>query len=187
MAAAGGPCTAADTTTDIEILNYALTLEHLEAAFYVQGLNTFSAKSFQSGKLTSQLGPRVSGQLYDYLKLIRDHELTHVQKLITTIQSLGGTPVGPCTYNFGYSTTEQFLKIAQILENTGVSAYDGAIALICNPDLQTAGATIATVEARHAAYLNLVNGEVPFPSAFDTPLTMSEVLTAAGQFIVSCP
>jgi rubrerythrin len=125
--------------------------------------------------------------VYDYFKLIRDHEVIHVATLIQVITSLGGTPVGSCTYNFGYTSVDQFVAIAQALENTGVMAYDGAIALIVNPDLQTAAATIATVEARHASYLNLLNGNVPFPSAFDTPKTMSEILAVAGQFIVTCP
>ena len=53
--------------------------------------------------------------------------------------------------------------MAEFLENTGVSAYDGAIAYIKAAKLQTAGATIATVEARHASYLNLINGDLPFP------------------------
>ncbi|MEP6663484.1 MAG: ferritin-like domain-containing protein [Verrucomicrobiota bacterium] len=178
---------ADDTSDDVAVLNYALTLEHLEAAFYVQGLQQYGAKDFRSGKLTTNLGANQISKLYDYLKLIRDHEVTHVSTLISVIQSLGGTPVGPCTYNFGYSTPEGFLAVGQALENTGVMAYDGAIASIHSPDLQTAGATIATVEARHASYLNLVNGAVPFPAAFDTPKTMAEILAIAGQFIVSCP
>ncbi len=178
---------ADDTSDDIAVLNYALTLEHLEAAFYVQGLQRFSEKDIGSGKLTSRLGANQASKLYDYLKLIRDHEVTHVTTLISVIQSLGGTPVGPCTYNFGYSTPDGFLAVGQALENTGVMAYDGAIASIHSPELQTAGATIATVEARHASYLNLVNGDIPFPAAFDTPKTMAEILAIAGQFIVSCP
>ncbi|MEO7297728.1 MAG: ferritin-like domain-containing protein [Verrucomicrobiota bacterium] len=178
---------ADDTSDDIAVLNYALTLEHLEAAFYVQGLQRYSAKDFKGGKMSSRIGSKQASKLYEYLKIIRDHEVTHVSTLISVIQSLGGTPVGPCTYDFGYSTTEEFLAIGQSLENTGVMAYDGAIASIHSPDLQTAGATIATVEARHASYLNLVNGDIPFPAAFDTPKTMAEILAIAGQFIVSCP
>jgi hypothetical protein len=112
--------------------------------------------------------------------------VTHVQTLIGVIQKLGGTPVGPACYNFGYSTVDQFVQVAQALEDTGVMAYDGAIALIQSPDLQTAGATIATVEARHAAYLRLLNGNIPFPAPFDTPKTMQEILAIAGQFIVPC-
>ena len=81
---------------------------------------------------------------------------------------------------------DQFIKVAELLETTGVMAYDGAIHLICSPELRTAGATIATVEARHASYLNLLNGDVPFPLAFAAPKTMAEILAAAGGFIVPC-
>jgi hypothetical protein len=63
-------------------------------------------------------------------------------------------------------------------------AYDGALPLIESPDLQRAGATIATVEARHASYLNLLNGDDPFPAAFDEAKSMEEILDVAGGFIV---
>jgi Ferritin-like domain len=73
------------------------------------------------------------------------------------------------------------------LENTGVSAYDGAIAHISAAKLLTVGATIATVEARHASYLNLLNRDVPFPSAFDEPVAPRKICKAVqaedGGFI----
>ena len=78
-----------------------------------------------------------------------------------------------------------FMMTAAALENTGVSAYDGAGQFISDPDLLTAAGSIVAVEARHASYLNLLNGEMPFPAAFETPLTMDEVLEIAGPFIVS--
>jgi len=188
FSAIGVPKLLANTpSNDLSVLNYALTLEHLEAAFYVQGLQRFGARDFRRGSLFANLGPNQALKLYDNLKIIRDHEVSHVATLIAVIRSLSGAPVGPCTYNFRYTTPESFLAVAQALENTGVMAYTGALAQIESADLQTAGATIATVEARHASYLNLVNGQVPFPASFDTPRTMSEILAIAGQFIVSCP
>ena len=163
-------------TGDIAVLNYALTLEHLEYAFYRDGLVTFPNTSDFAD---STIRPR--------LIEIRDHEKAHVDTLISTIQSLGGTPVQEACYRFGYGTNaSQFLKVAQLLENTGVMAYTGALADIASGALQTAGATIATVEARHAAYLNLLNGDDPFPAAFDTPKSQAEILAAAGGFIVPC-
>lgn len=187
----------ADTATDIRVLNYALTLEHLEATFYTEGLQRFSRGNITGSRALVQLGGRNRSQVYDYLQLIRDHEITHVQALTSVVQSLGGTPVPACTYNFettAFTSVERFLAVAQALENTGVMAYDGAIHLLNGTtsgtypnDLLTVGATIATVEARHAAYLNLVNGDVPFPQPFDTPKLPSEICAIAGQFIVSCP
>ncbi len=153
----------------------------------MQGQSRFTRGDFNGSRFLRGFGGRIISQAYDYFNLIRDHEVTHVDTLVSVITSLGGTPVGACTYNFGYRDVEGYVAVAQALENTGVMAYDGAIKLIENPDLQQAGATIATVEARHASYLNLLNRTVPFPAAFDTPKPMAEILAIAGQFIVSCP
>jgi len=169
-----------DLKNDIAVLNYALTLEHLEYAFYRDGLAQFDANDFNGF-----IDPDLFARLGD----IRAHEQTHVDTLTSIIQDAGGTPVAECTYDFGpeFTTPSGFLGIAQLLENTGVMAYDGALATINSADYQTAGATIATVEARHASYLNLINDDNPFPDAFDMPKSQSEILAAAGGFIVSCP
>lgn len=163
---------------DIEVLNYALTLEHLEYAFYRDGLKRFTRQAL--GVMGGQWE-----QFYGYIELIRDHERTHVDALTSVIQSLGGTPVPELEYDFGYSDARGFAQVAQALENTGVMAYDGAVALIQSKQILTTAATIATVEARHASFLNLINGDIPFPAAFDTPKTPAEILAIAGQFIVS--
>lgn len=104
------------------------------------------------------------------------------------IESLGGTPVSECKYEFGYgSDFQKFLAIARALENTGVSAYLGQVENIINKTLLTAAGTIVTVEARHASWLNYKTGNNPFPDAFDTPLNSTEVLAIASGFFVSCP
>ena len=158
---------------DIAILNYALTLEHLESTFYREGLETFAAADFEDG-------------VFDNLTLVAEHEAAHVEALTATITDLGGTPVEEGEYDFGYGDDpEAFLEVAAALENTGVSAYDGAGQYIQNVDLLAVAGQIVAVEARHASYLNLVNGEIPFPDAFETPLTPDEVLEIAGPFIVS--
>lgn len=183
--------TTTDPPSDIDILNFALTLEHLEAVFYEQGLEKFDAKDIKkSDFLRGDSKKFIRRQAYRYLQLIRDHERTHVETLTDVISSLGGTPVPEATYNFeqtAFTSPEEFLTVAQLLENTGVTAYDGAVAHIETAELLTAGATIATVEARHASYLNLITGEVPFPDAFDTPVAPRDVFDAASQFIESTP
>lgn len=183
--------TKSDTANDIKFLNYALTLEHLEATFYVEGLKRFNSRALKRTTQLKKAGAKQRETVGARFALIRDHEVTHVKTLQTVIKSLGGTPVPPAVYNFdktAFTSADQFVATAAVLENTGVMAYDGAIAYIISQALQTAGATIATVEARHASYLNLVNGEVPFPDAFDTPKAPREIaLLVAKTFIVSAP
>jgi hypothetical protein len=184
---------------DLTILNYALTLEYLEATFYTQGLARFSPADFQAANFyralqtASDLGanPPLSGEtgtglvqdIYAYLSLIRNHEQAHVRVLTSTIRSLGGTPVSAPRFQFPYNSVDEFIVLAATLENTGVAAYNGALPMISNAALVTAGATIATVEARHAAYLNRLRGMSPFPDAFDAGKSMAEILQIAAPFL----
>lgn len=160
----------------IDVLNYALTLEHLENAFYRDGLaqigpDGFAAIGFEPG-------------VFDFLNEIGAHESAHVTTLTDVIVQLGGTPVEEGTYNFGYTDAASFLTVAQALEDTGVAAYTGAAQyLIESDDLLTAALTIHGVEGRHASYLALLNAQVPYPEAFEAPLTPSEVLEIAAPFI----
>lgn len=163
--------------SDVDVLNFALTLEHLEATFYRQGNEQFSSSDFTDAGY--------SEQAYEYFLLIGDHEAAHVEVLVSTIRELGGEPVAEAEYDFGYSDVDGYVGVAQALENTGVAAYTGAASAISDDGLLTAALTIHGVEARHAAYLNVILGEVPFPEAFETPLSPDEVLSIAGPFIVS--
>jgi hypothetical protein len=163
--------------TPIDVLNYALTLEHLEYAFYRDGLDMFSAEDFAAAGYAENV--------YEWFGLIRDHEQEHVETITQVIIDLGGEPVAEADYDFGYSDLAGFVGVAQVLENTGVSAYQGAAQFLIDEDaLLTAALTIHGIEARHAAYLNGLQGESPFPDAFNPTLTPDEVLAAAGPFIV---
>ena len=164
--------------TPVDVLNYALTLEHLEYAFYRDGLQEFTAEDFTAAGYAANV--------YDFFGEIRDHELEHVETLMSVIGDLGVEPVEEAEYDFGYTDLAGFIGVAQVLENTGVSAYQGAAQFLIEEDeLLTAALTIHGVEARHAAYLNGLQGESQFPDAVNPTLTPDEVLAAAGPFIVS--
>lgn len=165
---------AQDFKGDVDVLNFALTLEHLEFAFYRDGVK---ALSFGSGPFGESIDANFA--------MFRDHEAAHVRTLTATITQLGGTPVAEQTYDFGYgSDPQKFLATARAIENTGVMAYDGAASSLTTADLLTAAGTIVAVEARHAAYLDLLSGMVPFPAPFETPAARADVLKIAGPFIV---
>lgn len=162
-----------DFADDIDVLNYALTLEHLEAAFYEM------ASEYELGE------DPYGNSINEYVAIVGEHEAAHVATLTQVITDLGGEPVAAAEYDFGVTDATSFLMTAATLENVGVAAYDGAGAAIQNPDLLTAAGSIVAVEARHAAYLNVVTGASPFPAAFETPMSKTEVLDAAGPFIVA--
>ena len=165
----------------VEVLNYALTLEHLESTFYREGLEAFDEAAFEAaGFQTGEGGVRA------YITEIGAHEAAHVETLTGVIESLGGTPATEAEYDFGYADGDLagFLATAAAVENLGVSAYTGAAQYLIDEDeLLTAALTIHGVEARHAAYLNVVTGAVPFPEAVDAPRTPDEVLAIATPFI----
>jgi hypothetical protein len=157
---------------DVEILNFALTLEYLEAAFYTQAL-----------KQTKGL----SGEAKSLAKEIRNNENEHVAALMTTIGDLGGTPVKAPGVDFGnaFANQKSFLKLAQTFEDTGVSAYNGAAPAIESKDVLAAAGSIVQIEARHAAAIRLLNGQPISDGGFDKSLDMQAVLDAVKPFVKS--
>lgn len=173
-----------DGTSDVNVLNYALTLEHLENAFYREGLNTFSDSELMDAEVLMDYGQGIREKVPGHLAIVGEHEAAHVSAITDTVKKLGGDPVQEANYDFGYSTPSEFLGVAQALENTGVAAYKGAAGTVTADAVFNAAISIHSVEARHASFLNELNVESPFPAGVDQPLTMAEVQEIAGQFIV---
>jgi rubrerythrin len=153
--------------SDVDILNFALTLEYLEAAFYEEAM----AKAGLSGdakKLAAEIG---------------DHEKQHVEALTGAIKKAGGTPVKAPGVMFPLTNQASFLKLAEAFEDTGVAAYNGAAPMIKSTDVLAAAGSIAQVEARHAAAIRNLKGDSPTLGAFDKTLTKAQVLKAVKPFI----
>jgi hypothetical protein len=182
------------TANDVNLLNFALRLENLESAFYQQGLAMFAPADFQNSLAVQTIGGnKVGAGIYSFISEIAQIEQTHVATLIQIVYSLDGTPQAPDCYNFGITTADSFLQMAQTIENTNVMAYAGVVvpqfetsnATVTSFALQSMVATIATVEARHAAYFNLLNQMSPFPSPFDSTQTTAQVLSAISPFLIT--
>ena len=153
---------------DVEVLNFALTLEYLEAAFYMEAAK-INGLSEEAVKAVETFG---------------DEEQQHVDALTKTITDLGGKPVKAPGVDFGDLSSEKaFLKLAVTFEDTGVSAYNGAAPSIKSKEVLAAAGSIVQVEARHAAAIRLLAKEDPAPDAFDPTLTMDEVLKAVQPFV----
>lgn len=146
------------TSTVVDILNYALKLEFLEANFYNAGLNSTAYSVMKAGLSASELAG---------LTLITTDENNHVTFLSNTIKSLGGTPVSFTAANFDftamgtfptvYTNSNTWLAVAETFEDTGVRAYKGqAPNLLRNKTVLTAALDIHSVEARHASHLRML-------------------------------
>jgi hypothetical protein len=161
-------------TSDVDILNFALTLEYLEAAFYAEAVS----------------GGKLSGEAMKFAMVVAKDEAAHVAFLKG---ALGAKAVAKPKFDFKGTTMKQatFLKTAMVLEDTGVSAYAGAAPMIANKKTLAAALSVHSVEARHAAWVRDILGHgsnpLPAPAPFDPALTKAQVLKAVTGtgFIVS--
>ena len=163
---------ASPKSNDLEILNYALTLEYLEADFYEKGVS----------------GDALSGRTKALVEPIAQHEKDHVRVITSTIKALGGKPVSKPTFQYPsgtFTSRTKFLTTASAFEELGVTAYHGQVARVQEADILKAAASIAGVESRHAAILADLIGANPFPAPFEKRMTMKQVLGTAGKFIKS--
>ena len=149
---------------DVAILNYALTLEYLEFAFYKDAI-------------TKNV---VSGTTLAAAKVIAAHEEAHVKFLK---KGLGSKAVKKPKFDFGNTTsdTATFIATAIKLEDTGVAAYAGQGPRLSQVPLVKAALSIHSVEARHAAAVRGLKGAQFAPVAFDKPKSMKQVLRAVKR------
>lgn len=152
---------------DLGIVNYALTLEFLETAFYDDVVKSGLFK----------------GDDLALIETIGQHEQAHVDALTATAKKLGTPAKAPKT-TFPLESAEEVLTLAATVENLGAAAYLGQAAAIEDPEILAAALSIHTVEARHASALNALTGQEPTPDgAFAEPADMETVLTEVQPFL----
>jgi hypothetical protein len=170
--AAPGSGEAATAKSDVAILNYALTLEYLQASFYTEAERLGAIK----GKL-APIPPQLGAV-----------ERAHVQAIKA---ALGRAAVKRPAFDF-HGVTEnnsKFLKTAVAFEDLGTAAYKAQAARIKSPALLAAAISIHSVEARHAAWMRFLAGAMPAASAFDEgkPISQVRAIVASTHFVAARP
>jgi rubrerythrin len=156
---------------DLEIVQYALTLEHLETDFYAAVLASGVVKDKKLGEVA---------------KMIHSNEQDHVDALTAMVKQLGGTPKKPKTTFDAVikGGMKMVLETAATVENLGAAAYLGQAGRITSKDVLSAALSIHTVEGRHAAALNSVVGKTIVPDgAFAKAASMAQVLPKVKPFL----
>ncbi|KAF4621255.1 hypothetical protein D9613_000055 [Agrocybe pediades] len=204
--ASSAPLGTRQTIDDATVLNYALTLEHIENAFYSGALAKFDAQAFLQAGLPSDARGR--------FEQIAAHEKAHVDFLTS---ALGNKATKACVYDLNlniyavipwhetniisapllpgyfaardpYTDVNSFVALSKLFEGVGVSAYTGAAQLITNKAYLTAAASVLSTEARHASWVASAIGKVnPWSGPLDVPLSLNEVFSLVAPSIVSCP
>lgn len=139
----------------LDVLQFALTLEHLEAEFYTRGVAATGM---------------IPAGVQTVFTTIRNHENEHVTALQAVIAAKGAVPVARPAFDFtakgnlagftfGATQYQTFLALAQAFEDTGVRAYKGqAGRLINDKAVLNAALAIHSVEARHASQVRRLRG-----------------------------
>ncbi|KLJ05549.1 hypothetical protein EMPG_10946 [Blastomyces silverae] len=165
--------------TDVDILQFALTLEHLENVFYKGALSRFTENHFRQAGFDARL--------FQQLRFIAQDEQNHVVFLTDALRGAGVVPVSACEYNFPYTDIHSFLALASVLEGIGTSAYLGGARVITNKDILTQAGAILVAEGLHQSVLRNSLNLISSAKVTGTPIDANAIFSLAASFIVSCP
>jgi hypothetical protein len=171
LSVAGLTPAEAQTTTEIEVLKFALNLEYLESefytyAFYGRGIETFGigVSGEANGSNPAEGGTTTGGKMVGFNNAaqvlsaqiaaeIGSDERAHVRLLRTALgsQTIAKPNLNLNALGFGFDSQDGFLRLSRIFEDIGVSAYAGAAGLLSTPSIITTAARILATEAEHVS------------------------------------
>ncbi|KAI0672178.1 ferritin-like domain-containing protein [Trametes maxima] len=168
---------AAPSSNDKGLLQFALTIKHLENSFFADGLAQYTKDDFVQAGFPSWVRGR--------FRQIADNEATHVALLQ---EELGNDAPAACSYNFGYTDVQSFVELAAKLESISAGAYLGLARHIDDKGTLNTGAAIAATEARQAGWISsAVLKNQPWDGAFETPISPSVAWSLIRDYIGDCP
>lgn len=155
-----GIASAGVAASDVAILNFALTLEYLEAAFYAGAVKS-----------------KFSGKTGTFASIVATHEAAHVAFLKS---ALGSAAVKSPKFDFKGTNADmaKFMATAQVLEDTGVAAYLGQAGNIKSKKILGAAGSILAIEARHAGWIRDLNNVPGAPASFQAGKSKAQILAA---------
>lgn len=160
---------AAGGNIDLQVVQFALLLERLEADYYRRAVKEAP----------------LEGATLSVARELADNEAQHVDALEQLVRQLDGRSGRAPRFDFGaaFTSEQRFLALARRFEDTGVSAYNGAGPLIQDSEVLEAAGQIVQVEARHAARIRMLTKNQVTPGAFDPPLTMDQVMKRIAPYV----
>lgn len=174
-----------ENPTDVDVLNYLLAVEQLEAAFYRAVRDAFSQEEFLNASFFGLLPRRGRRRVWESIEMIGGQETRHVDALTETISQLDGEPEAPREYALEIDDVADVFRLGTMIEATTIAAYAGAAPYIQQTETQEVVMGIHSVEARHAAVLNLFARQPPSPDAVDQPASQTDVRDAILRYVVS--
>lgn len=183
--AMAGDAAAQDPRIVLEaaILNYLVRVQDVQSELYREGVNDFLSSSTRRRQFDAHGGQATIDTLLEF----QQQEAAQAATMRDLVVRLGATPLPPCTVTFPrFATVVDLFATALTIENLAVSAFLGVLPLIRNTFVESAVASMSSVQSRHAAFVGMLNGQPPAPAPADTPRSRDDILRALDPYVGRC-